>query len=143
MVFRQMAHGVRMDAARFEIDPPGGRFCHEVARRAHADVIRKRDVHLVVIDLRRAVDATTSAFAQLVLLRRELLRSGRDLRLDGLHARAAHVYHVNRLDHVLPCHGFCPGPPATSSAEIAPDQGGLAGDYDRSTGDVVPGALSP
>jgi hypothetical protein len=56
----------------------------------------------VTIDLARAADATTAAFARLVLLRRALLRSGRDLRLVGLHGRAAGVYEVNRLGRVLP-----------------------------------------
>src|SRR5688572_18534600 len=56
----------------------------------------------VVIDLTRAADATTAAFARLVQLRRALLRAGRDLRLKGLRGRAAHVYEVNRLSGVLP-----------------------------------------
>jgi anti-anti-sigma regulatory factor len=56
----------------------------------------------VVIDLQSAEDATTSAFAQLVLLRRSLLRIGRDLCLTGLRDRTAGVYAVNRLDKVLP-----------------------------------------
>ena len=56
----------------------------------------------VVIDLTRAVDATTAAFARLVQLRRTLLRAGRDLCLVGLRGRAAHVFEVNRLGGVLP-----------------------------------------
>ena len=56
----------------------------------------------IVIDLGRARDATTSAFAHLVLLRRKLLRAGRDLRLTNLRERAARVYEVNRLNNVLP-----------------------------------------
>ena len=56
----------------------------------------------VVIDLTRAADATTAAFARLVQLRRALLRLGRDLRLVGLQGRAKGVYEVNRLGRVLP-----------------------------------------
>lgn len=77
---------------------------------SHNDACRIADVALgqdraqtVVIDLKNAVDATTSAFARLVLLRRLLLRTGRDLRLTNLRERAASVYQVNRLAEVLPC----------------------------------------
>jgi len=56
----------------------------------------------VVLDLSAAADAETSAFAELILLRRSLLRSGRDLRLTGLRDRAAGVYEVNKLTEVLP-----------------------------------------
>ena len=48
-------------------------------------------------------DATTAAFATLVLLRRALLRAGRDLLLTGLHDRAAYLFGINRLGSVLPC----------------------------------------
>jgi anti-anti-sigma factor len=61
-----------------------------------------RGVKTIIIDLTQVRDATTAAFAQLVLLRRSLLRSGRDLRLMGLRERAARVYEVNRLAEVLP-----------------------------------------
>ena len=43
--------------------------------------------------------------AALVLLRRELLRRGRDLRLVGMRDRTRQVYAVNRLDAVLPEQG--------------------------------------
>jgi hypothetical protein len=39
--------------------------------------------HTVVVDLSHVTDATTAAFATLVVLRRQLLRDGRDLRLSG------------------------------------------------------------
>ena len=60
------------------------------------------DTRTIVVDLSHARDATTSAFARLVLLRRYLLRTGRDLRLTGLSHRAARLYEVSRLDRVLP-----------------------------------------
>ena len=76
---------------------------------SHSDVCRIADFVLgqgrartVVIDLKHTVEATTSAFARLVLLRRLLLRSGRDLRLINLRDRAASLYQINRLAGVLP-----------------------------------------
>jgi len=64
--------------------------------------MRRREAKTVVIDLKRAHSATTSAFARLVLLRRCLLQGGRDLRLVGLRDNTARVYEVNRLGSVLP-----------------------------------------
>ena len=83
---------------------------HATGQFSHRDACRIADLVLghgraatVVIDLKNAVEATTSAFARLVLLRRLLLRTGRDLRLTNLRDRAASLYHVNRLAGVLPC----------------------------------------
>ena len=83
---------------------------HPAAQFSHGDACRIADLVLgqgraqtVVVDLKNAAEATTSAFARLVLLRRLLLRSGRDLRLVNLRDRAASLYHVNRLANVLPC----------------------------------------
>ena len=77
---------------------------------SHSEACRIADVVLghgrartVVLDLKHAADATTSAFARLVLLRRYLLSTGRDLRLTGLGHRTAKLYEVSRLDQVLPC----------------------------------------
>jgi hypothetical protein len=76
---------------------------------SHSEACRIADVVLghgrartVVLDLKNAVEATTSAFARLVILRRLLLRSGRDLRLINLRDRAASLYQINRLSGVLP-----------------------------------------
>jgi anti-anti-sigma regulatory factor len=57
---------------------------------------------VIVVDLRKVEDITTAALAKLVLLRRELLRDGRDLRLKGLHSRAASVWRISKLSSVLP-----------------------------------------
>ncbi|HMB96014.1 MAG TPA: STAS domain-containing protein [Tepidisphaeraceae bacterium] len=91
-----------MVAQDFAIIPKTHRFTHPDAQRIYRAVLRTRH-RSVVIDLSRADDATTSAFARLVLLRRELLRRGRDLRLVGLRDRVQKVYEVNRLASVLPC----------------------------------------
>jgi ABC-type transporter Mla MlaB component len=81
----------------------------KVNRLAHRDACRVYDraVNLpqpgtIVLDLSSVEEATTSAFARLVLLRRELLRRGRDLRLKGLRSRAAKLYEISRLETVLP-----------------------------------------
>jgi anti-anti-sigma regulatory factor len=71
----------------------------DIADRA----LDERRARTIILDLKHVADATTSAFARLVLLRRLLLRTGRDLRLVNLRDRAASVYHVNRLAGVLPC----------------------------------------
>ena len=77
-------------------------FNHAQAVRVRRQVMEHDNAHRVVLDLSRAQDAETSAFAELILLRRALLRAGCDLRLTGLHDRAAGVYEVNRLMDVLP-----------------------------------------
>ena len=84
------------------IAPPGRRFSHEDACRIFGQVLRVGEARRIVIDLEQAEEATTSAFAQLVLLRRTLLRAGRDLCVTGLKNRTAGLYEVNRLAAVLP-----------------------------------------
>lgn len=61
-----------------------------------------RPSRTVVLDMKDIDDASTAGFARLVLLRRELLRDGRDLRLKGLHSRAASIWRISRLDTILP-----------------------------------------
>ena len=78
-----------------------GRFSHRDAE-ALCSQIRTSHAQTVVVDLREIEDATTAAFAKLVLLRRELLRDGRDLRLRGLRSRAASIWRISRLSTVLP-----------------------------------------
>lgn len=79
----------------------GDHFTHRDACRVCEAALRAA-ARTVILDLSAAHDATTSAFARLVLLRRRLLRGGRDLRLKGLSDRAARLYEVSRLDFVLP-----------------------------------------
>ena len=91
-------------AQQVAVVPAGaGQFSHtEACRIANLAVCQGR-ARTVIIDLKNAADATTSAFARLVLLRRLLLRTGRDLLLTNLRDRAASLYQVNRLSTVLPC----------------------------------------
>lgn len=86
----------------FAIVVSADKFQHVDARRVGRVAMKNWFAQLIVLDLSRARDATTAAFADLILLRRQLLSDGRDLRLSGLHDRAAKVYHVNRLTEVLP-----------------------------------------
>lgn len=58
---------------------------------------------VVRINLGRSVRATTDAFAQLIVLRRLLVRQGRDLALIGLRGPAAALHEICRLGNVLPC----------------------------------------
>ena len=86
------------------IVPKATSLSHSEACRI-ADVVLARGAgraRTVVIDLKHAAEVTTSAFARLVLLRRLLLRSGRDLCLINLRDKAASLYQVNRLAGVLP-----------------------------------------
>jgi anti-anti-sigma regulatory factor len=88
---------------RAKLAPSGRIFSHDEASRVFSAALYLGDVQQIVIDLGAVEDATTSAFAELVLLRRRLLRKGRDLCLTNLRARAAGLFEVNRLHDVLPC----------------------------------------
>lgn len=87
--------------AQVKLVPEGRCFSHEEACRVVDEALMREAVR-VVIDLGKVEDATTSAFAQLVVLRRRLLALGRDLCLTGLKDRAAGLFQVNRLEAVLP-----------------------------------------
>ena len=88
--------------AQAKIAPEAPQFTHGQAVRVKQHVLSKESARKIVVDLGNADDAETSAFAELILLRRSLLRSGRVLVLTGLRDRAAGVYQVNRLTDVLP-----------------------------------------
>ena len=78
------------------------RFSHHDACEVSRLALQAAPAQRVIIDLGRAGEAETSAFAQLVQLRRRLLRGGGDLSLRGLRDHAAGLYEVNRLDRILP-----------------------------------------
>lgn len=78
------------------------RFSHAEAHAIAKWVLKRERSRTVVVDLSHADDATTAAFATLVVLRRRLLRHGRDLRVSGLRDRAQWVYTISRLGGVLP-----------------------------------------
>lgn len=56
----------------------------------------------VIIDLSKVEEITTAALARLVLLRRQLKKHGRDLKIVGLRSRAEKLFEINRLSGVLP-----------------------------------------
>ena len=91
------------DSQHLALVPAATSLSHSEACRIAQVALRDRRARTVIVDLKNVVDATTSAFARLVLLRRRLLQAGRDLRLINLHDRTASVYQVNRLAGVLPC----------------------------------------
>jgi hypothetical protein len=83
---------------RIQAEP--GSTGHDMARdeaTLHAHTRQK-----IALDLSACSDTTTPALAQLVVVRRQLLHSGCDIVLTGLHGRARGVYEVNRLQTVLP-----------------------------------------
>jgi anti-anti-sigma regulatory factor len=90
-----------VNVAQLNLAPQGQCLSHAEACRLFVRALHERGKQ-IVIDLARMEDATTSAFAQLVLLRRVLLRDGRDLCLTGLRDRTAGLFEVNRLAGVLP-----------------------------------------
>jgi anti-anti-sigma regulatory factor len=92
---------MQVPQAQLRLTAPGRELSHAEACRLVAQALEQA-AKRIVIDLARVEEATTSAFAQLILLRRSLLRSGRDLCLTGLRDRTAGLFQVNRLETVLP-----------------------------------------
>ena len=70
----------------------------ELARQA----IAASEGWTVVLDLGTITETTTAALAKLVALRRQLRKTGRDLRIICPHGKAKHLYDVSRLDKLLP-----------------------------------------
>ena len=91
-----------LSTASFAIATKAEHFGHEDARAISKYVLQRHTARTVVIDLSHATDASTAAFATLVVLRRKLLLTGRDLQVRGLRERAENVFNVNRLQSVLP-----------------------------------------
>lgn len=75
--------------------------CGDV-RQIRSCVLTRPDARLVCIHLERIRDTTLGALAGLVQLRRQLLKSGRDLRLVGLRGRAEGLHALYRLADTLP-----------------------------------------
>lgn len=57
---------------------------------------------ITCIKFEGVTDTTTSALARLILLRRNLLESGRDLQIVGLSGHARALYEIDELELVLP-----------------------------------------
>ena len=56
----------------------------------------------VVLSLEQTTETTTAALARLVLLRKQLLKAGRDLKVIGLSGRANDLYEITRMSGLLP-----------------------------------------
>jgi anti-anti-sigma regulatory factor len=69
--------------------------------RLAADMERQHGTVLVVRCVGTAA-TSTAALARLCLLRRKLLREGRELFIDGLQGRARSLYEICRLQRLLP-----------------------------------------
>lgn len=54
------------------------------------------------LELDRVVETTTAALARLIALRRNLRRSGRDLKITGLCGQAESIYEFNGMTTLLP-----------------------------------------
>lgn len=80
---------------------PTGRLCHDEAERL-ASVAALSKAKTVIIDMTRVSEATTPGLARLVLARRALLESNRDVRIAGLQGQPARLLEVHRLQDVLP-----------------------------------------
>ena len=81
---------------------PAGEFSYRHACEVSERIATGRDESVVVVDFESVSDATMLAFARLILLRQELLSSGRDVRLVGLRGRAKARYEIGRLECLLP-----------------------------------------
>lgn len=69
-----------------------------------AQEVRRGDgCAMVLLDLGQTGEATTAAFARLIVLRSDLRKLGGDLHLVHLHGRARYVYEINRMSDLLPC----------------------------------------
>jgi ABC-type transporter Mla MlaB component len=75
---------------------------HDAAEKLCDQILGSPQAKTVVLDLQRTEDADTAAFARLVVLRRNLLKDGRDLRLRGLKQRAKSLWTISKLASVLP-----------------------------------------
>jgi len=70
----------------------------EIANQASA----VRGHKMIRLELQRVVETTTAALARLIALRRNLRRSGHDLRIAGLCGQAESIYEFNRMASLLP-----------------------------------------
>ena len=80
---------------------PTGRLNHDEAARL-ANLAAASKARTVIIDMTRVTEATTPGLARLVLARRDLLQSKRDIRIAGLSGQPARLLEVHRLQEVLP-----------------------------------------
>jgi len=80
----------------------GNRLSYHDAARIAEHALTGGPVRTVLIDLEQTHETTTAALARLVVLRRHLLNSGRDLCILGLRGRAKVLYELCHLTNLLP-----------------------------------------
>lgn len=86
----------------FTLTPVTGRFSYADACEISERITAHDQPVIVFIDFQNIAETSTDAWARLVLLRRDLLRSGRDLRIVGLRGRAEALYELNGMARLLP-----------------------------------------
>ena len=104
-----------MVASKCVIFRAGERLSHAEASRL-ALVAEASGAQSIILDMSRVLEATTPALARLILLRRELLQRGCDLRLAALRGQPAKLLEVHRLDSVLPRISDLPAEPRQPQA---------------------------
>jgi hypothetical protein len=83
---------------------------HEASSLSYRDVVRiashirrcGESSAMVIVDLRNTSKTSTAALAKLILVRRCLMKSGRDLCVSGLSGRPGAMYRTYRLTNLLP-----------------------------------------
>jgi len=85
----------------------GSRFSYADACQMAARVLAGLTSEITFLQLESVARTSTAALARLILLRRDLLKRGRDLRITGLRGRAKGLYELNRMARLLP-RGECP-----------------------------------
>ena len=75
--------------------------CGDVARLAE-QVHDERSAEMILLDLRSTSETSTAALAKLILLRRSLIKAGRDLRVTDMAGGADALYKICRLAGLLP-----------------------------------------
>ena len=88
-----------------------------------ARTVRKQQSLDVVVDMSNTESATTAGLARLVVLRRELLTAGGNLRLQHLHGQPLMLHRITRLNRILPierAQPLRPGIPKRSPSVSSP-----------------------
>jgi ABC-type transporter Mla MlaB component len=83
---------------------------HEASILSYGDVVRiashirrcSESPATVIVDLRNTSKTSTAALAKLILVRRILRKSGRDLCISGLAGKPGAMYRIYRLAELLP-----------------------------------------
>jgi len=83
---------------------------HDATSLSYRDVVRidsqircnSESSGMVIVDLTNTCETSTAALAKLILVRRCLMQSGRDLLVSGLSGQAVALYRTHLLTKLLP-----------------------------------------